>query len=155
MEPFTQQELDEKVREAVRTLARLLPRHIASVSEEPAGDGRRFTLANPYDHDRPLIIETADREITVAFGESHNHYWAGMGFDLAELVGEMAVQIVHIVSGVELSYSRWAGDRRLGGGTFWAEGNPRPELDRFEGADRLKIVGWEPPHDAEERREPA
>jgi hypothetical protein len=143
--------LDERVAEAVSFLARALPRHIAALRHERRDDHCEFQVENPHDAGRPLGISTQDGEITLWFGECHDHYSDFGGASEAELVGEMVVKVVLLVSGAERSYSAWAGDSCLGGGWLPAGAETREPFAHFPRADRLKVVGWAPWDDAQVR----
>jgi hypothetical protein len=145
--------LDEQVAEAVSFLARVLPRHIAGLRHEHKDGHREFGLGNPYDPDRSLGISTQDGEITLWFGECHNHYADWTGASEAELVGEMVVKVVLLLTGAERSYSAWAGDDCLGGGWLRGGAEPREAFAHFPRVDRLKVVSWAPWEDADIRRD--
>src|SRR5262249_33701107 len=151
--------LDERVAEAVSFLARVLPRHIAGLRQQPQGGHREFRLQNPHHPDRPLGISTEGGEVTLWFGECHDHFASlatpssgdGVASE-ADLVSEMVVKVVLLVSGAERSYSAWAGDGCLGGGWLQAGAEAREAFAHFPPADRLQVVGWCPSDDAEVRR---
>src|SRR5262249_52951812 len=134
--------LDERVAEAVTFLARVLPRHIAGLRQERPGDHWEFHLENPYEPGRPMGGSTPGGEVTLWFGECHTHFSDLGGSGEVDLVGEMVVKVVLLVSGAERSYSAWAGDACLGGGWLRTEADAREAVAHLPQADRLKVVAW-------------
>ena len=139
-----QDSFHEKVAGAAKTIAALMPSYISSCAEEEKDGFIDVILNNPFQDDKPIWISTAGEEITFVFAESHFHisdYSDETKHE--ELIEEMVAAIVRIVTGVDLTYSAWVGDKSLGGGFIEA----KPQLDdiqkTFKKAKLFKIWGWD------------
>jgi hypothetical protein len=152
MAQIDQDRLNERVIAAVDVLGRYLNDCFADIRTHERGRHCEIALVNPHDPNRPIEVSTADGEITVSFGECHEHFNGLMdGTDEAGLVVEMVAKVVLLAGGSEVSYSAWSGDNCLGGGWLRAGTGGEEVYRYFPQADRIKIVGWAPRNDAELR----
>jgi len=134
----------EQVATAAKTITGLMPSYISSFSSEYRDGFIEVLLGNPHQEDKPIWISTAGEEITFTFAESHFHISDYSDETKPEeLIEEMISAIVRIVTGVDLTYSAWVGDRSLGGGFIEA----KPQLEdigkAFKKAKLFKIWGWD------------
>ncbi len=139
-----QESFHEKVATAAKTIAALMPSYISSFKKEDKDGFIEVILGNPSQEDKPIWITTTGEEITFAFAESHFHISDSSEETTPEkLIAEMISAIVRIVTGVDLTYSAWSGDRSLGGGFIEA----KPQLGEihktFKKANQFKVWGWD------------
>lgn len=143
-----QSRLNEVTITAAEFLMRSLPRQLNGMRRQERDGYCELVLENPFNPDEPMKISTANGEVTLEFGQAHSHYSDNDGsWNESEIVGEMIIKVVKLASGVEASYSAWAGDACLGGGWLRPGSDGRVEFEYFPSADRLKIVAWEPWND--------
>lgn len=150
--PIEQSALDDQVAESASFLARVLGRRIDVCRIEGQDGFLTIHLENPYQPDRPIIIDTRNAEITLRFGECHSHFFESDGSSAAWLVGEMVEAVVGIVGGGTRSYSAHAGDLCLGGGWLRAGEDSGDMIESFSEATRFKVAAWAPWDDLEVTR---
>ncbi len=148
-----QSQLNERVAEAVGFLGRVLTRQVEGVEEVEREGYREFRITSAIGARVPLVVDTENGEITVDFG-CHDHISAHEDSNEADMVGEMVVKVMGLISGGELAYSAWRDDTCLGGGWLRAGEDPRGKfnLEYFHNANRIVVTGWAGWDDVEIRR---
>jgi len=138
-----QDALNIQVIDAANCLAKLMPSYIKDVSVENKDDYVDVILNNPTQPDLPIWLSTNGEEITLFFAESHFHI-NEYGDEVVpeSLVEEMVSAIFRLITGVDLAYSAWNGDRSLGGGFVEAKPNLEEIKSSFRKANEYKVYGW-------------
>ncbi len=139
----TQEKLNCSVIECVESLTKLLPNFITSFSVNDERDYIEVEINNPFDPNLPIRLITAGEEITFTFGETHFHiaeYTENIRIE--NLVEELAVHIVGIVSNTDKTYSAWKNATSLGGGLLTAKVNLENMQKDFPKANKFKVIAW-------------
>lgn len=141
---ISQEKLNNLAIESTTFLADKLKSSINSIKIEKKEDYVDISLDNPSQPNKPLWISTDSKEITIAFAESHYHISSYNDETEEQLIEQMIIGIINIVSGLEKTYSAWKGEKCLGGGSLSAEFNDNSIKDKsFKDAEIFKIVAWD------------
>lgn len=140
---ISQEKLNKLTFDSAKFLAGTFTSYISGIRKEDIKNYVDIYLDNPSQPAKPLFLSTENEEITVAFGETHDHISAYNNETEEELIEEMIIGIVKIITGVEKTYSAWDKGKWLGCGVLKSKPFTDDLKDSiFKDAKLFKVVAW-------------